>query len=309
MLDIATVEYDDMLVLPPATTNYTCSLHENTWPAPMFGYYFGINNIYFAFYHKVIIQADYAVVEPNLYQCRLRGRIYKFYNGICPASYEYDHRTGWGELEDVDNTDGLTDFFKENGTEYMLGNLVSGGIVDGRAYGTAHWVGQQVYANFTGNIYPSRLKAGQTYIEGGDEHTNCLKVTQAMLMLYNATIYTDATGRIYLVNKDASSEVIINIEDRDVVSFVTKRRNQEEPKVSEIDVLAGDTTQLQKIIRQRLIGFYDGRWIIDATIDKLSKYNLKLQDKIRIKDHIYALIEVGRDYEKDEYKVKAWRLT
>lgn len=311
MLTITTVDYADMLTLPIPTASYTCSIHENTWLQPVFGFRFDLNNLYFIFYHKVIIHADYGTGGPGLYQCRLRGRIHKYFNGFCPVTKEYDYKSSWSDLEDVDKTDGLMEFFSElRIPKYGLENLVSGGVVNGRAYGSAHWVNQQVYATFSGNIYPSRLMPGKAYENATrSEHTNRLKALQAMLMLYNATIFSDPTGRIIFKNKDAYSATIIEIEDRDVVSFTTKRGNQEEPKTSEINILAGDTTQLQEIIKERLMDFYDSRWSIDATIDQLAKYNLSLQDKIRIQDHVYAITELNKDYEKDEYKVKAWRLT
>ncbi|HPS40023.1 MAG TPA: hypothetical protein PL124_11455 [Candidatus Cloacimonadota bacterium] len=62
------------------------------------------------------------------------------------------------------------------------------------------------------------------------------------------------------------------------------------------------------MIQDYLIDLYDSKWSCEATIDQLSKYNLTLQSKVRIKDQIYALTEVERDYINDEYKVKAWLL-
>jgi hypothetical protein len=40
---------------------------------------------------------------------------------------------------------------------------------------------------------------------------------------------------------------------------------------------AGDTSQLQGIIKNRLIDFYDSKWSIEAVIDQLSKYDLSLR--------------------------------
>jgi len=129
-----------------------------------------------------------------------------------------------------------------------------------------------------------------------------------MLMLYNATIFTDTIGRIVLKNKDAYSTNTVDIEDKDIVSFIIKRGNQEKPQIEEIDILAGDTTQLQGIIKNRLIDFYDSKWSIEAVIDQLSKYSLSLQARIRVQDKVYAITELERDFNKDEYKVKAWLL-
>jgi len=111
-----------------------------------------------------------------------------------------------------------------------------------------------------------------------------------------------------LKNKDAYSTTTIDIEDKDVVSFIIKRGNQEKPQIEEIDIFAGDTTQLQGIIKNRLIDFYDSKWSIEAVIDQFSKYDLSLQSRIRIQNKVYAITEIERDFIKDEYKVKAWLL-
>jgi hypothetical protein len=63
---------------------------------------------------------------------------------------------------------------------------------------------------------------------------------------------------------------------------------------------------LQNQIKSYLIDFYDSKWSIDATIDQLSKYNLILQGKIRIRGRVYAITELERNYQSDEYKLKAW---
>ena len=127
-----------------------------------------------------------------------------------------------------------------------------------------------------------------------------------MLMLYNATIYSNPAGQIILKNKDAYASAVIDIDADDVVDFVTKRGNPEKPQISSLDILAGDTTQLQSLIKDYLIDFHDSKWSCEATIDQLSKYNLSLQSKIRIQNQIYAITELERNYIDDEYKVKAW---
>jgi hypothetical protein len=308
-LTVCTIDYSDMYALP-ALSYVSLTIHENTWYQPKYGYRFTLNDIHFMFLHKVVIHADYGTGGDGYYQCRLRGRIVRIFNGICPVVQEYDSQTGWDTLEAVDNMDGLISFFTDKGiAESTLDELISGDTIHGRTYDSNQTPDHQVVATFSGNIYPSYLQPGQAYINYTSEHTGMMKVLRAMLMLYNATLYTDAQGRIILANKGAYSNNIIDIEDRDVVSFVLKRTSQEEPKVSELDVLAGDTTQLQEIIKGELMGFYESRWSIDAVIDQLAKYDLALQSKIRIRDQVYAITELAQDYEKDEYKVKAWRIT
>jgi hypothetical protein len=81
------------------------------------------------------------------------------------------------------------------------------------------------------------------------------------------------------------------------------------PEIELIDILAGDTAQLQTHIKDYLIDFHDSKWSCETVIDNLSKYNLSIQSKIRIKTKIYAITELERDYINDEYKVKAWLLS
>ena len=114
--------------------------------------------------------------------------------------------------------------------------------------------------------------------------------------------------RSYSRTRMLIASAVIDIDADDVVDFVTKRGNPEKPQISSLDILTGDTTQLQNLIKDYLIDFHDSKWSCDTTIDSLSKYNLTLQSKIRIKDQIYAITEVERDYINDEYKVKAWLL-
>lgn len=313
MLTLAQVDYDDLIAFPNPTGGWTYSFHGNGWPGPRYGYRVDTasNTVTFIFAHKVIIQAVYPSPAATRYQARFRGRIYRFYNSICPVIQDYDEKTDWVDsVTSLDNASNeFIGFFISNGvSEDNLSHLTRTGVIDGRSYGSGHWVGRWAQATFNGNLYPTRLQPGTAYETRKDDQTNNLKVIKAMLMLYNATIFTNATGRIVLKNKDAYSTTIIDIEDKDVVSFIIKRGNPENPQIEVIDVFAGDTTQLQGIIKNRLIDFYDSKWSIEAVIDQLSKYNLSLQSRIRIQNKVYAITELDRDFIKDEYKVKAWLL-
>ncbi|MDD3524526.1 MAG: hypothetical protein PHQ41_07510 [Candidatus Cloacimonetes bacterium] len=313
MLPLAQVDYDDLIAFPNPAGGWTYSLHGNGWPGPRYGYRIDTasNTVTFIFAHKVIIQAVYPSPATTRYQGRFRGRIYRLYNSICPVIQDYDEKTDWVDsVTSLDNASNeFIGFFISNGiSENSLYNLTSTGSIEGRSYGSGHWVNHQAYATFNGNLYPTRLQPGTAYETRRDDQTDNLKVLKAMLMLYNATIFTDPLGRIVLKNKNVYSTNTIDIEDKDIVSFIIKRGNQEKPQIEEIDILAGDTTQLQGIIKNRLIDFYDSKWSIEAVIDQLSKYDLSLQSRIRIQDKVYAITELERDFNKVEYKVKAWLL-
>ncbi|MCB5251525.1 MAG: hypothetical protein RBR69_08510 [Candidatus Cloacimonadaceae bacterium] len=270
------------------------------------------NKITFVFAYKKVLQATYPNPAATRYQGRFRGRVFRFYNAICSVVSEYEEKTDWVEdLQSLDNAyNEFLGFFTDNGitSNTLFTGLSSTCLIDGKSYGSSQYVNHWNEAHFHGNLMPSKLQPGEAYETAQEEQTDNLKALQAMLMLYNATIFTNASGQIILKNKDAYSTTIIDIADEDVVSFVVKRGNQEKPDIKTIDVLAGDTTQLQGLIKDYLIDFYDSKWSVETTIDQLAKYNLSLQSKIRIQTKVYAITELERDYINDEYKVKAWLL-
>ncbi len=313
-LTIAHVDFDDLIEFPNPTGGWTYSHHSSGWPGPYAGFIVDTagNKISYVFAYKKVIQATYPSPAATRYQGRFRARIYKFYNNVCPVLIEYDERTDWVEdLPSLDNAyNEFMSFFTEHGINQttLFTNLTSTGSLGSAYYGSSQYYNHWVEANFHGNLFPAKLQPGKSYETFKEEQTDNIKALQAMLMLYNATIYTNASGQIILKNKDAYSATIIDIADADVVSFMTKRGNPEKPEIASLDIMAGDTAQLQTHIKDYLIDFHDSKWSCETVIDNLSKYNLSIQSKIRIKTKIYAITELERDYINDEYKVKAWLL-
>jgi hypothetical protein len=313
-LTIAHIGFDDLLAFPNPTHGWTYSYDGSGWPGPQWGYLIDTiaNRMSFVFAYKKVIKATYPSPAATRYQGRYRGRIYKFFNSICPVVVEYDEKTDWVEnLASLENaTNEFIGFFLKNGiSESTLYNgLVSVGSIDGRSYGSSQYVNHWIEAHFHGNLFPAKLHPGKAYVNYTDERTDNIKVLQAMLMLYNATIFSNPQGQIVFKNKDAYSSTVIDIDADDVVDFVTKRGNPEKPQISSLDILTGDTAQLQNLIKDYLIDFHDSKWSCEATIDSLSKYNLSLQSRIRIQNQVYAITELERNYIEDEYRVKAWLL-
>jgi len=313
-MTIAHIDFDDLIQFPNPTGGWTYSYDSSGWPGPFCGFRIDtvVNRISFVFAYKKVIKATYPNPATTRYQGRYRGRIYKFFNNICPVVIDYDEKTDWVEdlasLENAANE--FIGFYIENGISEstLYTGLVSVGSIDGRNYGSSHYIGHWVEAHFHGNLFPARLSPGKAYENYSDEQTDNIKALQAMLMLYNATIFSNPQGQIVLKNKDAYASAIIDIDADDVVSFVSKRGNPEKPEINCLDILAGDTTQLQGRIKDYLIDFHNSKWSCEATIDQLSKYNLSLQSKLRIQNKIYAITELERNYIDDEYKVKAWLL-
>lgn len=312
-LVLTRIDYAKLIEFPNPASGWSYSFHSGSWPSPFFGYRFDqtVDGITYCFAHKKIVKASHSNPTAFRYQGRYMGRIVRLYNGICPTTVDYDKKTDW--VEDITSLDNehneLIGFLIENGvSENSLYNLSSGGIIDNRGYGQSHYVNHWVEANCNGNLFPSKLQPGKSYENYQMELTDNFKVLQAMLMLYNATIFSNASGQIILKNKDYYAGNIINIADNDVVSYLIKRGTPEQPEVSIMDVFAGDTTQLRSRIKDYLIDFHDSKWCCEAVIDQLSKYNLSLQSRIRIQGKIYAVTELERNFQEDEYKVKAWLL-
>ena len=310
-IPLSTAEYQDMQVLLPNGGGWVYVFHANSWTAPKWGYKIDniSNTVTFIFAYKKIIQATHTGPASIQYQGKYRGRIYRYYNNICPVIHEYDKRTDWKlALTDLDTeyADFIA-FFNEYGIlETDLNTLTTTAIQDGNSYGSSHTINVEVSSYFHGNVFPAHLHPGKAYTEYSDEKTPNLKTLQMMLLLYNATIYTDPSGIIIFRNKDNYNSAIIDIADADVISLTTKRGNQERADATVLEILTGDTKQLQTFVTQYLFDFYDAKWEIDTTIDSLTTYSLNLYSKIRIRNIIYAITEVERDYINDEYKIKAW---
>ena len=314
LITIAHIDFDDLLAFPNPTGGWTYSYDSTGWPGPFWGYRIDsvANRISFIFAYKKVVKATYPSPSATRYQGRYRGRIYQFFNNICPVVIEYDEKTDWvDDLASLENTaNEFISFYIKNGISEstLYSGLTSTGLIDGRSYGSGHYVNHWIEAHFYGNLFPAKLFPGKAYENYNDEQTDNIKALQAMLMLYNATIFSNPQGQIVFRNKDAYTSAVIDIDADDIVSFVTKRCNPEKPEINCLDILAGDTTQLQSIIKDYLIDFHDSKWSCEAVIDNLSKYNLTLQSKIRIQNKVYAITELERNYQDDEYKVKAWLL-
>jgi len=223
-MTIAHIDFDDLIQFPNPTGGWTYSYDSSGWPGPFCGFRIDtvVNRISFVFAYKKVIKATYPNPATTRYQGRYRGRIYKFFNNICPVVIEYDEKTDWVEdlasLENAANE--FIGFYIENGiSETTLYNgLVSVGSIDGRNYGSSHYIGHWVEAHFHGNLFPAKLFPGKAYENYNDEQTDNIKALQAMLMLYNATIFSDPQGRIVL-KRETRRTGLMNGVDSDYLFF------------------------------------------------------------------------------------------
>ncbi len=212
-LTIVHVDFDDMLAFPSPTGGWTYNLHSSSWPSPRSGYIIDTpgNKATFVFAFKKVIEATYPSPAATRYQGKFRGRVYRFYNGICPVAAEYDEKTSWADdLTSIDNAyNEFFSFFTDNGVSSttLMSGLSSTGSLDDRSYGSSQYVNHWIEAHCYGNIFPSRIQPGKSYESYQAEQTDNIKALQAMLMLYNATIFSDPQGRIVLKRETRQNRV------------------------------------------------------------------------------------------------------
>jgi len=313
-LQLINIDYSDLSILPPNGSGYTYSIQATGWSTlPRLGYIvdsFG-NKVSFIFAHVVVVKAVSGT--STLYQVRTRGRIIRFFNLTAGITIEHDERSSWfSDLTTLNTV--LTDFYaffsanSVSSSQLELSALPATATLGAVQYTSFHLVGSYVKAYFFGSLLPARLHPGKSYESLHAEQTDNLKTLQAMLLLYNATLYSSASGTIILRSKSSYSATIVDIDSADVISLKLKRGDQERPDTSILDVFAGDTTLLQPLIAAHLVGFFSARFTAEIVIDQLAKYTLSLQSKIRVNSQVYAITSVEQDIVNDEYKVSAWLL-
>ena len=309
---LAHVDYDDLVAFPNPTGGWTYSF-EAGYSTLAFGYRYSSldGRLSFVFGMKRVVKAVYPDPAATRYQGRFRGRVYRVLNGLCLVASEYDVMTDWADSLDAIDAAVVEyeSWFTAQGVPVStFGSLTGAESRDGKGYGSSHAANLWVEANVWGNIFPTQLHPGKSYVTHQTEKTSNMQVLQAMMMLYNATLVADVQGRIVMRSKDTVSGATVVIADNDVVSIQTKRGNQEQPDMSVLDVFAGDTALLKQLVKDYLLGWHGGKWSIEAVIDGLDKYAIVLQGRIQIRGVDYVVYQVEKDFVNDDYKISAWRI-
>lgn len=306
------VDYDDLVAFPNPTGGWSYSF-EAGYTSLAFGYRYSAldGRLSFVFAVKRVVKATYPSPAATRYQGRLRGRVFRVLNGLCLVSSEYDVMTDWVDnLEAIDaSVVEYESWFAAQGVPVsVFSGLTGSESRDGKGYGSSHAANLWVEANVWGNIFPSKLHPGKAYVTYQAEQTSNMQVLQAITMLYNATLVADVQGRIVMRSKETVSGATMVIADNDVVTVQTKRGNQEQPDMSVLDVLAGDTALLKQLVKDYLLEWHGWKWSIEAVIDGLDNYSILLQSRVQIQGVDYVVYQVETDFVNDEYKIGAWRI-
>ncbi len=297
--------YARVSILQTDKTAFSLHLHSR-WTAAQIG--FNGTSPSFAFAYMRVIEREKISDSTLTYMGRYKGRVYIYFNKICPLIYEYDEETDW--VESIDELgDPLSEFyafFAEHGiNEVALFNLNAGHTSGSDTFTTAHTSGSDDVV-FTGNVLPTqmKLKSGDTEVM----EVSLMSLLKAMLLLYNATLL-DNLGTISLANKGSFTGEPLAIDPTDITKMTKKRVAADTIDFSLLKVLQGDTTVLGEILQQYYNDLLSNKWEYSITIDDLSKYgSIDLFTKISFSGATYGMVEVQPDRVNDEINVVGWEL-
>lgn len=275
----------------------------------------------YVFACRTVLTATYPA-GTTVYRAKYLTRIVEIYNGICTVVHEFDRTTDWlRELSDLFSHDqDRADWLRPHGITSLVSDIDPEGYNSSMSYKS--FIHPDIYDGWPptntgnifaelrahGNIIPPRILPGEAYeLHDGTITTSGTKVLQAFLMLHNATLVADNNGRIRMQQKDMGGGTTTLIDDLDILAFTQKRGNRETPNTSILDIFAGDTQILQCLVRDKLIAFFSGKTSISITIDSVDKYDLSLNQNIKVRGKTYTITEIDTDYIKDELRIKAWQ--
>lgn len=310
MIPLISWDLSEMNTLPPNTGGFSYEWNAYSYVTPKAGYivYEEANHVIFFLAHLKVIKATSGEYQEQ-YKARYKAAIVRYFNNICAKTVEITGETEWGAYQHDVTDAAFLQFFVDNGfaAEVFVG-LPSSVTLLTRTNFQWYYTNNIVTSVFRHQVLPLHLHPGLYYTKNeGTELTPCIKVLQAMLMLYNATLVAAASGTVALVNKQPTATDPIAIADSHIVSFSRSRERAELPDTSILEVLAGDTTILQGMVKDYLLQYAGFRWKANITIDNLNAYALSLHSYIIIRDVHYYIVELGKDYINDEYNVIAWQ--
>lgn len=308
------INYQDIATLPANTTTWAFSWDASSWSWPKWGYRVNVaaNQIRFVFGLVKVVKAQ--TVPPagaaTKYSGRYMAVVIRIFNQISTVEDVYEYRSDWkdsvGDLVEH-YSDFIAHLQKYGIDDDVLNSGLSGAITyNGTNYNSSHSVGQYVRAQFAGNIFPPRIHPGQGYVRYEPTQENSLKVLQAMLMMYNATLYCRPDGALVLQNKASGAAIPISISDDDVLLMNVRRQDSETPDIESLAVLAGDTTVLQELVKDYLMSL-SSRWQTEMRIADLSTA-VGILSVITVHGDNYLVTDIDRDFNSDVAVVNGWRI-
>jgi hypothetical protein len=321
--EILRYEFPNIALLPSAQPGWSYGWDSSSFINPVRGFWRdgGSNHLVLFVAMKRVVKltgADSSV----WYQGRYYARIVKLFNNIAPYMVaEYEKTTDWITGEELpDASAEFENVFNQAGYNYNTyiasGNLQTSILLNGTFFDaqTVTDGGRPVgvLVVFAGPVLPKYLHPGKSYetqtLDVSDQ-VEGLKVVQAMLMLYNATLVCTADDILLLKSRSYDPDATpIAIATTDIISMTLAREAAEVPNMEALSVYSGDTSILQRIVRPFIASFHESRWKANVTIHNIDGYQLQLHSIITIQGNNYVIVSVQRDYTKNQYEVIAWML-
>lgn len=313
-LVVAEFDITGLGYLPPNGFGYTYSFVD-AW-GPRWGWFVEPITQVPTFLMVQIVTIKAAGAAGNQYYLRVRARLARVFNNVCPEIEEYDENPGWVAEDDFAERKNLAlgeldKWLRQWGVTYA-GVAGSPGLphqweMGDRGYGYDFEPGVRVMATFYGRLVPAKLHPGKAVVEATSEKTNCLELLQAMMWLNCATITSDAQGTLYLraVPQGAAGEPTV-ILDKDILEMRVARSEYGTDTEATLDVLAGDTELLAEQVQAWHDGLQRGRWEAEASL--AGDYALELGQKVRLRGANWMVTSVGEDLAQGVKRIRAWKL-
>lgn len=311
---LQTIDISEMCTKPANAGGWTYSWDSGGYVSPKHGYRTQTlaNRMTYVMGHKKVVKGYFSEQIQPIYRATYKAVVVELYSGLSMVVKKHDFVSAWtNDYAQIQGHDqNFAAFFTTNGLPAgVLNNLSSSGVLNGTNFYSYYAENTELIPWVYGAWLPSYLHPGKFYETGmGTELTNCLKVLQAVLLLYNATLLVSTSGTVILKSKEQAVLTPIVIADADVVHMARQRANAEVPDMSGLDVLCGDTAVLQRLAKAYLMDFHAGKWKLTGTIDRLER-ELALGDYIKIKGITYCIVDLRRDYVADDYKIIAWKVS
>lgn len=304
-------------IIPPVAGGYAISPYTGSFGAPYSGWCYAstiTNTITYVFALKKIWIGHAGDNISDIYYARFKAVIIRVYSETCTQITTYDATADWSTtLTDVtegSEATGFEDFFipylsSYNDITQLLPILALNDKIYRETAGIE--IGHR-FPFFYGTLLPAKIHPGKEYTAATmvSLNTNMLQVLQAVLLMYDCTLWASSGGTIYLKSLAYDPAATpIPVADADLLALSVSRATPELPDTSLLDVLAGDTTLLQRLIKPFLTLRLAG-WKVSLTIDCLENYTLALHSIITVKEQNYVITSLLTNYELDQYEITAW---
>ena len=133
-------------------------------------------------------------------------------------------------------------------------------------------------------------------------------IMKALMLATNNTVSTSATKAIKIKPRKILGTPAIVIDYNDIISSTRLYRGKINTPVEDLNAMSGDIVTFKKELIKYYEGFFDVQTGKTFVIDNISNYIIEPFDTISVNSIEYQVYEIGKDFKRDEYTLKVWRI-